>query len=113
MIPTTTEGELPADLQLIRDIEAARPNRLWPYVRHQIQYTYGEADDATALADFIAQGPLSVPTVGQIIKLHGVRMKVLDVEVGYEAMEDGAPAVFAAIRVELADPAPSDPGSGT
>lgn len=105
-------ADLPADLQEIRDTESERPIRQWPFVAHEIEYAYGEGDAATVLANFGADGPLPIPTVGQVIKLHGVYVKVLDVVVGYDADADGAPSVIAAVRVDSAGLFPA-PGSGT
>lgn len=106
-------AELPADLQEILEVEAARPGRRrsWPHARHQITYTYGQ----TVLADLAVDGPLPIPAAGQVITVHGVSVKVLDVLLSYGTDADGAPCVWVTARVDSAGlfPGASDPGSGT
>lgn len=100
--------ELPADMREIRAAEYERPHRRqWPFARHQIQYTYGPPAAATVLADFVTEGPLPIPAEGQVIELHGVRVKVTGVLVSYYAAADGAPVVLAAVRVDSAALFPS------
>lgn len=108
-------AELPADLQQIRTVEDGRRPADWAYVRHTVQFSYGTGETQTDLAEFTAQGPLPFPVLGQVVSLHGVYVKVTEVDVAYEATENGAPAVFASVRVDSVDlfPAASDPGSGT
>lgn len=94
--------DFPADVRDIRDAEAGRPRRVWPFVHHRIQYTYGRGESAILLATFTADGPLPFPAEGQVIDLHGVRVKVIEALVSYYAAADGAPVVSAAVRVESA-----------
>lgn len=102
-------ADLPADLQQIKTVEDGRRSADWAYVRHTVQFSCRAGDTEAELAEFTAQGPLPFPVLGQVLSLHGVYVKVIEVDVAYEATENGAPAVFASVRVESAEPAPTAP----
>jgi hypothetical protein len=96
-------ADLPAGIQRIRKTEATRPRQDWPFVEHTVQFTYGTGEDEIVLANIGADGPLPIPAVGQVVQLHDVYVKVIFLDISYGATLDGAPAVFALARVELAD----------
>ncbi|MEV0090418.1 hypothetical protein [Streptomyces sp. NPDC050738] len=87
---------LPPALQQIFDVDLARSTERYGPVRHGIEFV---TEGGTTVAEFVSEGYLNAPAVGQRIRIHGVRVIVLSVDVSYEATEDGAPAVSASVVV--------------
>lgn len=56
-----------------------------------------------SLASFASTGPILTPTVGQQIRLHGVGLRVTEVEPAYEVNDRGQAAVHTTVVVELAE----------
>jgi hypothetical protein len=92
--------DLPAPLQEIKDVEAARPQLASGPIPHGIEFA---SESGHHLALFSSDGPLHFPAVGQRIKVHGVDVVVTSLSVSYETDEDGAPAVFATAAVVPAE----------
>ncbi|MEQ4611567.1 hypothetical protein ABMX48_37195 [Streptomyces cavourensis] len=87
---------LPLALKPIFDAEENRPHSDEP-IRHILEFDFS----TRSLATFESQGPILTPVVGQEIVLHGVALRVTDVEVSYEVGGDGRPSVFTTVLVEL------------
>lgn len=97
--------DLPGRLQQIRDSEADTPSAAWSHAQHHVQFVYGHDDDEVDLALFSADGPIHIPAEGQVVRVHGVPVKCLRVDVSYETTEEGTPAVFVTVHVDAADTA--------
>ncbi|GAA2629459.1 hypothetical protein [Streptomyces axinellae] len=93
-------AQLPDSLQEIIDVESERDKLQQDGpIPHAIEF----AASNQALAEFRADGYLHIPTAGQRIRIHGVPVLVEDVEVSYDSLDDGRPAVCATVTVAPAE----------
>ncbi|HEY9372865.1 hypothetical protein [Streptomyces sp.] len=83
-------------LQRIVDAEKDHKNAWGSSVPHSIAFT-SVSDD---LAHFRSEGALLVPTVGQRVSLHGVAVRVTDVDTSYECTDDGRSSIISTVTVE-------------
>lgn len=96
--------ELPDDIQRIITTEKARPRRTsWPHARHIIEFTCDADPGDITVARFAADGPLPIPAVGDEVSVHRTVVSVVRVWISYQADEDGAPVLYAAVRIAPAD----------
>lgn len=83
-------------LQRIVDAEKDHKNPWGSSIPHYIEFTGG----SESLANFRSEGALLVPAVGQRISLHGVAVRVTNVDTSYECTDDGRSSVFSTVTVE-------------
>lgn len=89
---------LPIALKPILDAERNRTHSDEP-IRHFLEFDF----QTRSLATFESQGPILTPAVGQEIALHGVALRVTDVDTAYEIDDAGRPSVFTTVLVDLPD----------
>ncbi|MFB6805496.1 hypothetical protein [Streptomyces sp. NPDC056387] len=88
--------KLSSALQRIVDAERGHKNPWGSSVPHYIEFTSG----SDTLANFRSEGALLVPAVGQRISLHGVVVRVTDVDTSYECTDRGQSSIFSTVTVE-------------
>lgn len=66
---------------------------------HYIEFASG----STHLATFASTGPILTPVVGQEVSVHGVSVRVTEVNIAYEVTDEGKPAVYTTVVVVPAD----------
>lgn len=89
-------ADLPGPLQQIVDFERNRPaDPSNGPVQHHIEFATGSRH----IASFESSGPMLVPTTGQTVTLHGVRVTVVEVDTAYEVTESGAQSVYTTVTI--------------
>ncbi len=108
-----TERSLPASLQDAKEQHEARvlggnsATQAVHVVTFFFQHEDGYEQD---VAEFIASSPMYLPSEGQRITLHDVRVTATRIEVTYGATRDGLPAVIAEVAVVPIEETTETPG---
>ncbi|WP_327385037.1 hypothetical protein [Streptomyces sp. NBC_01207] len=126
--PTPADDEPAAIADIRRTAEAAdawAPEAIaqgYPYgevttVRHTLLFTYGapapgneppllpgqdvmDLDLGADVCEITAEGPLPIPTAGEIISVHGVHVRVNHRVVDYSISDSGVVTAYASIDIE-------------
>ncbi|MFI0934610.1 hypothetical protein ACH4RG_23170 [Streptomyces sp. NPDC021019] len=84
-------------MQHLRELADKIPTRSDSYAVHTVAFI--DAHTGLDLVNFMAQGAIAIPTPGQLVTVHNVKVVVTEVETAYEAAEDGRPAVHNSVWV--------------
>lgn len=86
---------LPPDMENIQQTDVVRKRSTDAAMHYSIEFVYR----GTHIADFVAKQPIREPRVGEIVKVHDVRVRVVEVEASYETDETGEVYVFLEVGV--------------